>query len=55
MTPRIAPTWDLNLLLALEALLEERTVTRAAARLKLSQPALSGRLVRLRSLFAAPL
>lgn len=46
---------DLNLLLALEALLEERNVTRAAARLKLSQPSLSGRLVRLRSLFADPL
>jgi DNA-binding transcriptional LysR family regulator len=46
---------DLNLLLALEALLEERNVTHAAARLKISQPALSARLVRLRSLFADPL
>ncbi|WP_224367953.1 LysR family transcriptional regulator [Hyalangium versicolor] len=46
---------DLRLLLALEALLEERNVTHAAARLKLSQPALSARLSRLRSLFADPL
>jgi DNA-binding transcriptional LysR family regulator len=46
---------DLRLLLALEALLEEHNVTRAAARLKISQPALSGRLVRLRSLFSDPL
>ncbi|NMO16832.1 LysR family transcriptional regulator [Pyxidicoccus fallax] len=46
---------DLHLLLALEALLEERNVTRAAERLQLSQPALSARLARLRSLFADPL
>ncbi len=42
---------DLNLLLALEALLTERNVTRAAKRLNLSQPALSTQLARLRSLF----
>jgi len=42
---------DLNLLLALEALLAERNVTRAAARLNLSQPALSAQLTRLRSIF----
>jgi DNA-binding transcriptional LysR family regulator len=42
---------DLNLLLALEALLAERNVTRAAARLHLSQPALSAQLARLRDLF----
>lgn len=42
---------DLNLLVALEALLAERNVTRAAARLHLSQPALSARLVHLRALF----
>ncbi len=47
--------FDLSLLLALEALLEERNVTRAATRLKISQPALSARLARLRSLFADPL
>lgn len=43
---------DLNLLLALEALLAESNVTRAAKRLNLSQPALSAQLNRLRLLFA---
>ncbi len=43
---------DLNLLLAFEALLAERNVTKAAKRLNLSQPALSAQLARLRSLFA---
>jgi DNA-binding Lrp family transcriptional regulator len=37
---------DLNLLAALEALLSERNVTRAANRLGISQPALSARLNR---------
>lgn len=46
---------DLNLLTALEALLAERNVTRAAARLGLSQPATSHALARLRELFADPL
>jgi DNA-binding transcriptional LysR family regulator len=46
---------DLNLLVALDALLAERNVTRAAARLGLSQPALSARLARLRELFGDPL
>jgi DNA-binding transcriptional LysR family regulator len=46
---------DLNLLLALEALLAERNVTRAAARLNLSQPALSTQLRRLRQIFGDPL
>ena len=32
---------DLNLLVSLDALLQERSVTRAAARMGLSQPALS--------------
>jgi DNA-binding transcriptional LysR family regulator len=42
---------DLNLLLSLDALLEERNVTRAAARLGLSQPAVSAALRRLRRHF----
>ncbi|MDB5836429.1 MAG: LysR family transcriptional regulator [Caballeronia sp.] len=42
---------DLNLLLALEALLAELNVTRAARRLNLSQPALSAQLSRLRTIF----
>lgn len=46
---------DLGLLLALEALLRERNVTRAALRLGIRQPALSARLNRLRQIFADPL
>ncbi len=46
---------DLNLLVALEALLEEQNVTRAAERLGLSQPAASHALRRLRELFDDPL
>ena len=46
---------DLNLLVALDALLAERNVTRAARRLGLSQPALSAQLARLRDLFGDPL
>lgn len=42
---------DLNLLVALEALLAERSVTRAADRVGLSQPAMSRALGRLRALF----
>ncbi|WP_206244555.1 LysR family transcriptional regulator [Novosphingobium terrae] len=42
---------DLNLLKALDALLTERHVTRAAARLNLTQPAVSGMLARLRDAF----
>lgn len=42
---------DLNLLVALDALLEERNVTKAAYRLQLTQPALSASLARLRSHF----
>lgn len=46
---------DFNLLKALDALLEERNVTRAAARLGLTQPAVSGMLTRLRESFGDPL
>lgn len=42
---------DLNLLVALDALLSERHVTRAAKRVGLSQPAMSNALGRLRRLF----
>lgn len=42
----------MNLLVALNALLEERNVTRAAARLGMSQPAASRALGRLRALFS---
>lgn len=43
---------DLNLLKAFDALMTERTVTRAAGRIGLSQPAMSHALARLRDLFA---
>jgi DNA-binding transcriptional LysR family regulator len=43
--------FDLNLLVALDVLLKERNVTRAAERLYLSQPAMSGMLSRLRQAF----
>ncbi|GIN00854.1 LysR family transcriptional regulator [Planomonospora venezuelensis] len=43
---------DLNLLVALRALLEERNVTRAGARIGLSQPATSAALARLRRHFS---
>jgi DNA-binding transcriptional LysR family regulator len=46
---------DLNLLVALDALLSECSVTRAASRLSLSQSAMSATLARLRSLFGDPL
>jgi len=46
---------DLNLLKALAALLEERNVTRAAHRLAISQPAVSGMLSKLREYFSDPL
>lgn len=42
---------DLNLLVVLDALLEEKSVTRAARRLNMSQPAASRALSRLRALF----
>lgn len=43
---------DLNLLLHLDALLMERSVTRAAARVGISQSAMSHNLARLRELFS---
>ncbi|MCP3471984.1 LysR family transcriptional regulator [Bradyrhizobium sp. CCGUVB1N3] len=46
---------DLNLLSALDALLREANVTRAALRIGLSQPATSHALQRLRDLFGDPL
>jgi len=46
---------DLNLLVALDALLSERSVTRAAQRVGLSQPGMSNALGRLRRLLDHPL
>jgi DNA-binding transcriptional LysR family regulator len=46
---------DLNLLVVLDALLDERSVTRAAARLGYTQPTVSGMLARLRDVFGDPL
>src|SRR5687767_10882054 len=54
---RIAPhlmdlqSFDLNLLVALDALLSERSVTNAGRRVHLSQSAMSGVLARLRRAF----
>ena len=44
---------DLNLLVVLDALLEERHVTRAGTRLSLSQSTMSGALARLRAITPA--
>jgi len=46
---------DLNLLVAFEALMQTRSVTRAAARLRVGQPSASYSLKRLRELFGDPL
>lgn len=46
---------DLNLLVVLDALFEEQSVTRAAKRVGLSQPALSNALARLRTRLGDPL
>jgi len=46
---------DLGLLLALDALLDEESVSAAASRLGMSQPAMSAQLKRLRHLFNDPL
>jgi LysR family transcriptional regulator, nod-box dependent transcriptional activator len=47
--------FDLNLLIALDALLHEKNVTRAAERVFLSQPAMSASLQKLRDYFQDPL
>lgn len=46
---------DLNLIISLEALLRERSVSRAAIEVGLSQPAMSAALARLRRYFGDPL
>lgn len=46
---------DLNLLIAFDALMKERSVSRAALRLHLSQPATSAALSRLRDYFGDPI
>ncbi len=48
-------TLDLNLLKTLDALLDERSVTKAATRLAITQPAVSSMLTRLRDSFEDPL
>ena len=42
-------SFDLNLLVALDALLAEQSVSRAAERLRIGQPAMSATLARLRT------
>ena len=46
---------NLNLLVALEALLDERSVTKAARRVGVTQPAMSNTLAQLRGVFDDPL
>lgn len=46
---------DLNLLVVFEVLIQECNVSRAATRLSMGQPAVSGALRRLRALFNDPL
>lgn len=53
--PRRLQQLDMNLLVALDVLLEERHVTRAAQRIGLSQPAMSAALARLRDALGDPL
>ena len=55
METRTLARIDLNLLLALQVLLEERSVSRAAERLHITQPAMSKTLARLRDVFDDPL
>lgn len=47
-------SFDLNLLVALDALLAEESVSRAAERLRIGQPAMSATLARLRSVLGDP-
>ena len=47
--------FDLNLLVALDALMAERSVTGAARRMGVGQPAMSNALARLRDMFGDPL
>ena len=51
----VSPDVDLNLLLALDALLQEQSVTRAAERMGVTQPAMSYTLNRLRGELGDPL
>jgi DNA-binding transcriptional LysR family regulator len=53
--PPILQKLDLNLLTVLDTLLEERSVGRTAARLYLTQPAVSNALARLREMLGDPL
>jgi DNA-binding transcriptional LysR family regulator len=55
LTSAMPKKLDLNLLQTFEVLLAERNVTRAAARLHTTQPALSAQLARLRQMFGDPL
>ena len=55
MDAKLLSRIDLNLLVALQILLEEQSVTRAAERLFITQPAMSKTLQRLRELFDDPL
>jgi len=52
---RVLANLDLNLLVTLDALLRERNLTRAAAQVGVSQPAVSAALARLRRHFGDPL
>jgi DNA-binding transcriptional LysR family regulator len=55
MDAKLLSRIDLNLLVALQILLEEQSVTKAADRLFITQPAMSKTLQRLRELFDDPL
>jgi DNA-binding transcriptional LysR family regulator len=55
MNPRDIRSLDVGMLRTFDALMRERSVSRAAARLFLSQPAVSASLNRLREVFDDPL